>query len=854
MCSLVNLARYVRVFSPLVAALFLIGCSPFVDQDQTIVMPHATVRLEPGHTVGQSFVARHGGLNGVEFWLEPEPGARGLLRLHLRSDPQSSTDWAVVALPLEAVTAPGFYRFSFALNRPSHGIYYYAFLEMEGRGAVRVGAASGEAYLDGAAYLDHQPLDAQLAFRLTYHGWGMALELGLGVLEGVGWLVIAALLYLVPGYAALSYLLPSPPPSSLSPQERAGVRETIPWPARMGLAAGLSLAFYPLLFLWTDLVGLHLGALYAWGPAMLGLATLAWRHRRWRPRQGWEAVWRWAHSEVFWPDFVFIFVMVLVLGVRWLVVRSLDAPMWGDAVQHAVIAQLLVDHGGLFDSWEPYAPYRGLTVHFGFHVVTALLAWATGMDIARSTLLAGQLLNGLAALTLYPLAYRIAGGNRWAGVGAVLVAGLLSPIPGYYVNWSRFAQLAGQVVLPVSLWLLWEAVERERFSWRAAVLAALALGGMVLHYYRMPFYYATFVLAWLVGWGLSTWGLNGHRWWGKVARMVLIAGVAIFLVSPWGSYVAGGKLASAALAGASAPTASDLEWVRAEYQFWRGVTGYVPPPLLIAAGAALLWSLIRRQWAVAACALWVAGLGMVVAGRLIRIPGANLMQNFAVLIALYMPVSLIVGWLLGEVVRIVTQDIRPVLQKNAGYVAAVLVFLVLSMIGFRKQMYILNPYRHLLVTRPDMRAMAWIRENTPSDALFLVEGFRIYNGRSAVGADAGWWIPLLARRANTMPPQYALFNETPIEPGYSQRVVDLVAHLEEHPPASPEGLARLCQWGITHVYIGQRLGRLGKVDETTIPLFVPDDFMGSPAFRLVYHQDRVWVFELNPGACGEVGS
>ncbi|MCX7856196.1 MAG: hypothetical protein N2556_09560, partial [Anaerolineae bacterium] len=514
--------------------------------------------------------------------------------------------------------------------------------------------------------------------------------------------------------------------------------------------------------------------------------------------------------------------------------------MWGDSYQHAVIAQLLVDHGGLFDSWEPYTPYRGLTVHFGFSAATALLSWLTGMDVSRSTLLTGQLLNGLAVLTLYPLAQRLAGGNRWAGVGAVLVAGLLSPMPAYYVNWGRFAQLAGQAVLPVALWLLWDAVDRNRLSWRVSTLAALALGGMVFHYYRMPFYYAPFVLAWLVGWGIPAWRGNGRRWLDAMGRMALVAGIAVLLVLPWISYVAGGRLAGAVEAGTSAPTASELERVRADYQVWRDIAWYVSRPLLIAAGLAFLWSLVQRRWAITACFLWVAGLAALVAGRLIRLPGANLMQNFAVLIALYIPVGLVVGWLLGEMARFVTRG------KGLYSSIAPLLFLALALIGLPKQIRIVDS-RHIMVTRPDTRAMAWIRGNVPQDALFLVEGFRIYGGRSVVGADAGWWIPLLARRASTMPPQYALLNEAPAEPGYSQRVVDLIAHLEEHPPASREGLSRLCEWGITHIYIGQGQGKVGA---GAMQLFAPDDFIGSPAFHPAYRQDQVWVFALNPGACG----
>jgi hypothetical protein len=143
--------------------------------------------------------------------------------------------------------------------------------------------------------------------------------------------------------------------------------------------------------------------------------------------------------------------------------------------------------------------------------------------------------------------------------------------------------------------------------------------------------------------------------------------------------------------------------------------------------------------------------------------------------------------------------------------------------------------------------MAWIRENTPPKARFLVEGFRIYGGRSAVGADAGWWIPLLARRENTLPCQYALLNERPADPEYTQRVVDLVARLETTSLATPEGVQLLCDWGITHVYVGQGQGKVGA---GAAQLFSPVPLITSPVLDPVYRQDRVYVFALNPQACG----
>jgi hypothetical protein len=252
------------------------------------------------------------------------------------------------------------------------------------------------------------------------------------------------------------------------------------------------------------------------------------------------------------------------------------------------------------------------------------------------------------------------------------------------------------------------------------------------------------------------------------------------------------------------------------------------------------------------------------------------MQNFAVVIALYIPVSLSVGWLLGQLAIRVESSIHlrePIAGQvigqgtgaargagSAGADASVdyracparsqrvvaVAFLATALLAATRQVRVVDP-AHIMVTRPDMRAMAWIRENTPPEALFLVEGFRIYGGRSAVGADAGWWLPLLAGRRNTMPPQYALVNEVPLEPDYGRRVVDLVAHLESESPASPGSIELLCDWGVTHVYVGQGQGKVGA---GAVQLFSPQDFRASSAFRTVYHRDRVHIFALDPQLCG----
>jgi hypothetical protein len=181
-----------------------------------------------------------------------------------------------------------------------------------------------------------------------------------------------------------------------------------------------------------------------------------------------------------------------------------------------------------------------------------------------------------------------------------------------------------------------------------------------------------------------------------------------------------------------------------------------------------------------------------------------------------------------------------------GAVGAAAALLILGLWGFRERMAVIDP-SYALVNRPDEVAMEWVRQNTPEDGAFLVNGFLIYGGRYAAGSDAGWWIPYLAGRKNTMPPQYALMNETEAIPGYDGAVTQLVAHLGDNAPTSPKGLDKLCQFGVTHVYIGQGQGKVAR--ESLTPYLVPADLVASPHFELIYHQDRVWVFALKDGSC-----
>jgi hypothetical protein len=159
------------------------------------------------------------------------------------------------------------------------------------------------------------------------------------------------------------------------------------------------------------------------------------------------------------------------------------------------------------------------------------------------------------------------------------------------------------------------------------------------------------------------------------------------------------------------------------------------------------------------------------------------------------------------------------------------VMLLLIAAGSKEALTVLDP-AHMLVTDADLHAMQWIREHTPETAKFLVNSFPAYGGNATVGSDAGWWIPILAGRENNVPPiTYA--HEAAYEPGYVTRINDFARRVEETALDTSEALALLRSNGITHIYVGDKGGSI-RVDE----------LRHSDYYRLAYHKDSVWVFEV----------
>jgi hypothetical protein len=605
-----------------------------------------------------------------------------------------------------------------------------------------------------------------------------------------------------------------------------------------------------------------LGAIYAWLPPLVGLGIILWRNRghlsiRNNRRFLLRPLNRVNLLTFAWADIAFIGIFALIVFTRFWAIRSLEAPQWADSYQHTMMTQLLVDHGGLFNSWQPYAEMTTFTYHFGFHTASAVFEWITHVDTSTAVLWVGQLLNVLAVITLYPLAKKV-GGSKWAGVAAVLVAGLLSPMPMYYVNWGRYTQLAGQVILPGAIYLAWITLEagqnkselpilaeESKWSkWRRRIpfgdgqtaLTCLILGGLMLTHYLVAIFAGVFIVAFFL--------LNIQK--GKIRNLIfnitfLFVGIGV-LVLPWFIHVFLGKLTNILAYYVTTPTKAASTFVQ-DFNAIGDISSYLPILVWLLLVLCIAWGFWRHEKGVALMGVWWFLNFLATNPQWLDLPGEGVITNFTLFIALYIPAGVLIGAGFGWFQQSFIETFAAKHSQRYAWVYSFLLLIIMGGIGLwgvDQRQRDLAQLSSSLVTRPDKLAAEWIQENTPQDARFLINSLFSYGDTLIMGSDGGWWLPLLAGRQTTVPPLPYGSEQGP-RADYIPWINTLTTEIQDKGISNPDVLALLHKRGIGYVYLGQQQGRVSYNGPYVLK---PDELLSSPFFHLIYHQDRVWIFEV----------
>jgi hypothetical protein len=822
----------------------LSGCAVSIVETDNVQerLDTAAPLIAGSQTVGQTFVSHYPRLSAVELLLVvyPQdgspPAAPRYLTFHLRSDPHSEVDLVTLTVDTSNWKHNDPYRFSFSPQADSENKSYYFFLDATEGNRTTVWHSSFDAYGEGEMYLDGQPAGGDLHFK-TYYDYNlasMARDVWRG-LRGGAWLILPLLaLFTLPGYLLYSLL---PFESEPDPLEH------------LALVVGLSLALVPLGLLLCSALGIALNSTRVLVAAVALSIGALWR----LASTGFRDLKRWLNPAAARPFVVaFLFVFLVSLLVRFLHIRNLVVPAWIDSVHHTLITQLIVAKGGVPQSYEPLLPIGEFSYHFGFHALVAAFHWLTGLEIPRAMLIVGQVINGFMVLSAY-LLVKCLTGRRLAGLFGALIVGLVSLMPAYYVSWGRYTQLTGLVLLPTAITFTIGALDPGKLGKRSANLriyqpsnlpiAAVSVAGLLLTHYRVLIFYACFVLAYLLyetfapsapqsrregeksAVPSATLRAGWMRYWGRAAIICLFT---VLLTLPWLISLIRALLPLATLPSRMQGTPSynvvpyDLIMLGRNRE------------LIVLSIGGLLWGLYKRERAVILTALWVVITILITNPTIVGLSSTWLINNAALAISLFVPLAILGGYFLASLQYLISNIKFPIFNPStrlrAGLKQLILAILIVltALWGAWDMLPIVNPAT-VLATRDDLAAMDWIRRYVPTDARFLIN-VRHWQDSTYVGADGGYWIPLLTGRDTILPPAVYVYGSVEYVKGVNDLAKAIIA-IESFNEKSVRQL--LDDNGVTHVYVGARGGSI-----------TPQMLMDSPYYRPVYSNGAVWIFRV----------
>ena len=521
--------------------------------------------------------------------------------------------------------------------------------------------------------------------------------------------------------------------------------------------------------------------------ALLALCAgiIIWRLRRdWRDQVAFDG-----------SEWLAIAIMGMTVFSRFWIIRDYPYPAWSDSLHHVLLTQITATTGQLPYEMQPYAPIPLNMYHLGLYALSATVQWLAQVPAHSALLWTVQVLSGLCGVGVFLVLDRKV--SRFAAVIGVTVVGLLAHQPAFYVNWGRFTQLASQTILLIGWVVSWEAIAMWRRRTGSlpqriylAVLAGLLNGAVFLLHFRVAGFYLPLLAISLI-W--EFWLAMRQHQIKYVTYGALLVGVSSFLfISPalWAAW--------SAYATAAVTTAASEP--RSYYDF---PLSSIPklaahPWLLGLAGLTALFGILRRNKIVWAALLWIVALIAFGSAYRLGVPLLRFTNMGAILIMLYLPIGLIIGAAAHELWMV----LDPQRLARAKQLAAVSV-LIISFVFSYVRVADVEPYRYF-VTDADVKAMAWINANMPSDALFAINT-DLWLPRTPIGTDGGYWIPYFTGRTTTA--GNMLFDQGNAD--YRNRVGDM-SEAAVRLSTDNAALDDLRKLGVDYIYAGKKGNFSGK--------------------------------------------
>jgi hypothetical protein len=519
-----------------------------------------------------------------------------------------------------------------------------------------------------------------------------------------------------------------------------------------------------------------------------------------------------------WEIFL-VFGLITSFLVNSFALRHMVAGLGSDSNHHTLITQLLIWNKGLPNNYSPaYPDIITFNYHFGFHALAAILTLLSGWEPRLIVLILAPILISLSGLAVAYLSWRVF--RSEAGmVFAGFVPSLISVFPTAMLEWGRYPQTSGLIILSVFLAEYLVAEESELSKRKIVVMSAIA-SGLALTHYRVTIMGIMAVLLWEFIKFIKRKSLISFL----RERALLVGGVSlvsIFLVWPWFLQVYLNQFVGYA-APYSAPTKIFFSIARL------GPTALAYPTNIPLIGTFIffsMWAFYRRSYVGIWIFLWIFVL--LINSWVMRGLQYTAADTITVLTSSYIPLSIMIGWGVSDFEKLFSQRIGTKIIQTIAMIA--IIWGVYHMNG------LLDVPSAAYVKPEDLKAAEWIKKNTPEDACFMINTYRFeFSTNFIIGSDAGGWLPVLAQRCVITYPMTSNIERFD-HPNALDKVVR-IHNLKEDGITSSSVINELKEFGINYIYIGQGGISERLIDRTT--------FLQSDLYEKVYGLDNVEIFKI----------
>jgi len=518
-----------------------------------------------------------------------------------------------------------------------------------------------------------------------------------------------------------------------------------------------------------------------------------------------------------WEIFL-IFGVISSLFINTFALRNMVVGLGSDSNHHTLITQLFIWNKGLPANYSPaYPDIITFNYHFGFHALAAVLTLLSGWEPRLVVLILAPILISLSGLASAYISWEVFQ-SETAMFFAGIVPSLISVFPTAMLEWGRYPQTLGLIILSVFL-AEYLVAHRFKLSKRKIVVLSAIASSLALTHYRVTIMGIVAVLLWEFIRFIEKKSLKAFL----KERGLLIGGISIFsvfLVWPWFLQVYLNQFVGYA-APYSAPTEIFFSIARL------GPTALEYPTNIPLIGAFVffsLWAIYRRYYVGMWIFLWLFVL--LISSWLMRGLKYTAADTITVLTSSYLPLSVMIGWGVSDFEKRISQGIGQRVIETVAVIAFIW--------GASHMNGLLNVPSAAYVKPEDLKAAEWIKENTPEDACFMINTYRFeFSTNFIIGSDAGWWLPVLAERCVITYPMTSNIERFD-HPNALDKVVEI--HNLDGKLNSNSAFELLKYYGITYIYVKQVENQRSSINYA--------DLIQSNNYEPLFNLENIFIFKL----------